>query len=214
MATGDMTTLASVKEYLEIATADTSVDSLLGRLITESSQQFVNDCNRQILSRSYTDQFSGSDLQPPWARNSIWGGLPGVFLSRDPNRAGNGVTLRNYPVISVASLTIDNNVIPARDSADVTADGWVLVGDRVQLNGWQYLFSRGISNIVVVYTAGYAAVPSDVEGAVIRRCAFELRRRRHLGQKSIGVGRETVSFGDECPGWDATVANYLRVQLT
>jgi hypothetical protein len=214
MATGDLTTIAAVKDYLEIAPTDGSVDALLARLIAESSQAFVNDCNRQILSKTYTDEFSGSDLQPPWARTMPWGGVPGGMLYRDPNRAGNGLTLRNYPVISVASLTVDNTAIPSRDPLDVTAEGWVLVGDRIQLSGWQYLFTRGLSNLVVVYTAGYATVPPDVEGAVIRRCAFELRRRRHLGQKSLGVGRETVTFGDEVPGWEDTVANYRRVQLT
>lgn len=120
MAAGDLTTLATVRQYLGLAVDFTADDAFLSTLISRFSEKFVSDSNRLILAATYTDSFSGNDLAPPWARSSMWSGVPYALTARDPNRANNGVTLRNYPVISVTGVTVDNAVVAPRD-AQITA---------------------------------------------------------------------------------------------
>ena len=280
MAAGDLTTLAAVRSFLGMDPAFTSDDALLGTLISRWSEQFVNDANRIILSQTYQDAFNGTDLTPPWSRSSAWSGIPYALTSRDANSAGNGVTLRNYPVQSILSVSIDGVAIPARDAAftgsitgtlltvsavasgtlavgqalvssfipagitivsfgtgtggtgtynlsastnaagasftasQSAASGWILDNDRVKLSGYDYVFTRGYGNIIVVYTAGYATSPPDVDGCVAERVAFEYARRQRLGQRSKTIGGETVSFIETPDSWEQCNSNYRRIQVT
>ncbi|WP_372395294.1 head-tail connector protein (plasmid) [Azospirillum sp. HJ39] len=80
MATGDLTTLAAAKEWLEIT--DTSQDGLLARLITTASTAIQNSLNRPSLAPTVYD---------------------GVF----DGTGGATIVPKNYPVTDVASVTVD-----------------------------------------------------------------------------------------------------------
>ena len=55
-----LTSLATAKEYLRIATADTTNDDLITNSINRASAQVETICNRQFLTRSYAQWYDGN----------------------------------------------------------------------------------------------------------------------------------------------------------
>ena len=56
----DLTTLADVKEYLDIEADDNAYDSLIQRLITASSSQVETYCNRVFETQDYSESYDGN----------------------------------------------------------------------------------------------------------------------------------------------------------
>jgi hypothetical protein len=119
------------------------------QLIEAASDSIEQACECTFARATYTDTFDG-DNQP-----RLW--------------------LRNRPVVSVTSVTVNN---AAMNAADYTLDtrlgclwygaqGWAGVG-RQRRPGWQ----AGVQNIVVTYTAGYAAIPAPIKRAAIVQCKY------------------------------------------
>lgn len=143
----------------------TTDDATLSRVISSCSSFFSSICDRTFLSASYTLTASGHGTT--------------------------SLALPESPVTAVSSVSIDGSVIPAR--AGVGGFGWVQVGDKIMLDGG-YVFTRGIANISVAYTAGYSAVPYDLEQACIETCASWYKRRARTDEESKSIQGETVSF--------------------
>jgi hypothetical protein len=177
----DLTTLTNVKEYLAIDPGETSVDALLARLVSSESARFSNLSNNPITSASYTETVDGNGTR--------------YYVPK------------NYPVLSVTSVTVDGNAIPAR--ASVSDNGFALVQNRVELVGYMFTSSRaaiyysvypsfsvsaGVGNVTIVYTAGYQTVPADVDQAVCEMVALKFRGRDRVGLMSQSVGGETLSY--------------------
>ncbi|WP_109151564.1 phage head-tail connector protein [Azospirillum sp. TSO5] len=80
MATGDLTTLTAVKEWLEIT--DGSQDALLSRLITAASTAIQNSLNRPSL-------------------------VPTVYEGVFDGTGGTSIVPKNYPITDVASVAVD-----------------------------------------------------------------------------------------------------------
>ena len=191
MAAGDLTTLATVKDWLGIPSGDTSKDARLSRLITSSSARIVGWLGRGILSASYSETYSG---------------------------VGNArLGLRNYPVIAIASLTVDGVTVPAA-SGSPPAGGYtvahvgspVVTGAFINLSG--YCFTRGADNVAPVYTAGYATVPADIEQAAIELVQTILGRQsvdQNVSSESVsGVG--SVSYRQGSGGADDCLLSALN----
>jgi hypothetical protein len=181
MAAGDLTTLTAVKGYVQgLEVADNTFDVLLARLITAVSAQFVADSGTNISQATYTERRSGN------------------------GRAA--LTLKNAPVSSVTSVTVDGTTVAAQTV--VGGPGWVLDGSTLQLVGSK--FTEGTLNVTVVYVAGYALVPLDVEQAVIKMVGLQFSDRKRIGQGSASTGGESVSFADGAvlAYWNGTVENY------
>jgi len=67
----------------------------------------------------------------------------------------------------------------------------------VQLRG-SYRFNRGIQNVSVAYTAGYASTPAGVEQACIELIARRYRKERvAIGVSAKTLAGETISFDKE-----------------
>jgi hypothetical protein len=135
----DLTTLAAVKSWLGI-TVDTS-DATLAQTITAVSRFTYNLLNRpSLFSHAVTERRDG------------------VGNSR--------ILLRQFPVLSVQSLSVDNVAIPASPlpgANQANPNGWLLdpwdgtVPGKLQaLDLYGYGFGRGRQNIIASYTAGYA----------------------------------------------------------
>ncbi len=134
MAAADLCSLADAKAWLGIT--NTTSDALLGGLITSVSRSIL-----EYLNRSYL--------------------LP---MQRTEVRDGTGsqrMMLKEFPVNSIASLTVNGSVIPActsppfgtgyiLDAADPYPPGHI---QRLIMTG--QTFWRGLSNVTVVYNAGY-----------------------------------------------------------
>lgn len=141
-----------------------SDDALLDLLVSRGSQFVRSYCTRDFLSQAYADTFDGKDTTR--------------------------IAFPNYPVTAVASVTINGMVVPARSSP--LALGYVFSSTMLSLTG--FAFTRGFGNIVVAYTAGFAAVPADLEQACIELIAFKYRERDRIGHQSKTLGGETVAF--------------------
>ena len=99
----DLTTLADVKEYLDIETGDTRHDQLLARLITAASRQIEIYCRRSFDIRACTETLDGN--------------------------ASDILFLANTPLVSVASVSIDGEALaPAEYKA---YDEYIRLVDRV-----------------------------------------------------------------------------------
>ena len=139
-------------------------DSMLARLITAASAFIASFLSRSILSASYVEYRDG----------------PGGYT----------LSLLNYPITAVSALEI-NGVAMALATGTVNY-GYQFNDRQIVMRG--YKFSRGIRNVKVSYTAGYAAVPLDIEQACLELVAYKYRSRDWVGQASKNVGAETVSF--------------------
>ncbi len=184
MAAGDLTTVDNVKIYLGANTGNED-DSLFGRLITFASDDFRRRTDRDIRfpdTTSYTDTVTGDGSQVLY--------------------------LKQYPVKEITSVTVDSTVIPERTS--LTATGWMLDKSKGRLDltgytfsGWgrfdcgpfPFGFAATVSNnVVVVYKAGYATLPYDVEQAVIEMVGMKFRERKNIGLQSQTLGGQSVAY--------------------
>jgi len=157
-------------------------DPILTMLITSISSWVENYCERVFLSASYTSKYSGTN--------------------------GMSLTLSASPVTAITSLTIDGAVIPAATTAGTA--GYTFNSMSIYLNG--YRFSEGKNNVVVVYTAGYAAVPVEVSLAAIQLVALRYKLRASTGLKSVSmVQGGTTTYVDGIPeDIKTTLDNYKR----
>jgi hypothetical protein len=163
MATGDLTTLEKVRAHIG-TDVDARVDATLAALISSSSAWVVSQLGRNILSATYTETRDG-----------------------DGSRR---LLLKNFPVSSVTSLSVDGVTIPAR--ASLSDDGYVLRSDGLDLVG--YVFARGVQNVSIVYVAGYSATPADLEQAVNEHVALRYRDRGREGLGSAALAGDSASF--------------------
>jgi len=132
----DLVTLAQAYAWLNITPGTDDAD--LQAAITEVSQLIATWCSRNFVQASYSETYSG--------------------------RGSQILTLRNWPVTAVASLSIDGTTISARSGP--LGNGYASDGERqIGLNG--YCFTRGFQNISIAYTAGYATIPADLQMACL-----------------------------------------------
>jgi hypothetical protein len=160
----DLTTLARVKDALNIDQSDVVADDRLSSLISAISTRFEEDADRHFTVATYTDTVSGN--------------------------GGTRVTLEEYPVISVTSVTVNDQVIPARPNT--SSQGWVLRADAVELVG--YVFAEGVANVVIVYSAGYSPVPADVEQAVMESVVASYKQAPFAAYQQASAGGEAVQL--------------------
>jgi hypothetical protein len=133
MPQGDLISLAQLKAHLGVQSSGD--DILLAGLISQISRAICGSINRPFVwPRDVVDRFDGNGRQV--------------------------IQLRNWPVISVSSVMIDDQPVP--QAATPGGRGWTLeVGDddppgamqKVMLTG--AVFSRGWQNVSIAYRAGY-----------------------------------------------------------
>lgn len=85
----DLTTLANVKEYIDIKSEDTAFDSLIERLIEASTTQIESYCGRVFQIQDYSESCDGN--------------------------ASDILFLNHTPIVSVGSLSIDDEDIDATE---------------------------------------------------------------------------------------------------
>jgi hypothetical protein len=172
MAFGDLTTLDDVKAWLRTgqgAFPDTD-DALLSRLITAASQFIQTWLNRQIASADWQEVRDGT--------------------------GGQRLTFANFPVSAVLSLTIDGLTIPPASDDGGFGAGYVFTPTELALRG--YVFTRRPQNVVMAYTAGYAATPPDITQACIELVCQRYRERTRIGEVSRALsGSETVTYSQK-----------------
>lgn len=164
MATADLTTLAAVKTYLGIT--DSTSDTELTALITQVSAAIRTDTSRDLVPvTQYTAILNGHDK--------------------------NVVFLKNYPIISVASVNIDGNSIPVMpEASNSPGRGYAFDDDNVELRG--YIFRKGMKNVKIVYTAGFAV---NAEAATIPATPFQVQSQNPYGNFNSDIGVTYAATG-------------------
>lgn len=139
---GDLVTQAQAFAWLSQA-VDPNGD--IAGAVSAVSTQIQNFIGYQIAEASYTRTMNG--------------------------HGGEKMLLRDRPVISVSSITVDGISIPA--ATGPTTTGFVFDDRFVYIRGNWYgglspsRFNRGVQNVTVTYTAGYAQVPWDLQQAAL-----------------------------------------------
>lgn len=167
MAAGDLTSLANVKQWLNITV--TTDDALLTRLITAASAFVQTWLDRTIGSATYTEFRDGNDQ--------------------------NRLMLKNRPVTAVSAVAINGvpiqQAVPLAPNQPVQA-GWLFSDKMVYLVGFQ--FWKGLQNVQIQYTAGFATTPPDIEQATIELISLKYAGRQRIGQISKNLNGEVVAF--------------------
>lgn len=189
MATNDLTTLADVKAWLNIASGDTTFDAMLGRLISACSMFMQAYMNRTVAITSYTLNFNGD-------------GKTAKMLG-------------NYPIQSVTSVLVNGVPIPA--SPALTAYGTQQAGymfddDTIYLYGYE--FCMGVQNCSIAYTAGFSASDPNLMAlaqACIEVVSLRFKERGRIGEKNKSVNGELIGFMvTDFPPDVVTLMNNLR----
>jgi hypothetical protein len=129
---------------------------------------------------------------------------------------GNGsqiLWLPNAPVtVPITSLALGS---PTPLSLVVTTD-YYLDSTRGRLLKVSGVWTLGVHNILITYTAGYAAgsVPKDLRWACLKQSdhEYQLWRTKSYGELSRSQGSESVSVSEEhlVPGIKDVLALYVR----
>ena len=172
MPFGDLCQLADVTTWLQTGQNPfpATDDALLSRLITAASQFIQSWLQRQIAVSDWIE-------------------------IRDGN-GGQRLTFANLPVTGVIALSIDGLSIPPAPTDGRLGAGYVFSPTELALRG--YVFTRRAQNVVVIYTAGYAAVPPDIAQACIELVCQRYRERSRTGEVSKALmSGETVTYSQK-----------------
>lgn len=164
--------LAEAKEYLKVTLSGD--DTIITSLINNISAWVARYLNRILISKERTEYYSGDGSEI--------------------------LQLRVYPIVSVASLYVDNN--REFDTASlVDADDFIVKKGVGMLTAFNLFgaFVSGESNIKVTYTAGYTAgtgngngtMPYDIKQATLR--LLDKYFRQVYTQRKGDVASESIS---------------------
>lgn len=110
-------------------------------------------------------------------------------------QGGDRMILRKRPATAITSVTIDDSVIPQSTSRST---GWIFDAENNAVHYLGDTFTRGIQNVVIVYSAGLTAGDrrlGQLEEACLITCVDWYRERPHVGQASQSSGGiQNVSY--------------------
>jgi len=165
MAT-DLCVYSDVKARLRLS--NDNDQAILAELITACSEDIREEANRTFDVESYDEFYSGAGGN----QRQLW--------------------TRQWPLVSVASLAIDGESIP--QSPDGIQAGYVFQAGGGKIVLRHHHFRRGIDNIELQYSAGYATVPPDLNQACIKLVMFRFKSDAWTGMKSKAMAGETTTF--------------------
>ena len=170
-----LVTLALAKSYLKIPTAETSKDSLIEFFINAASDYIEAETDRKLKSQSITEYQHG--------------------------RATNTLLLKQYPVTGITGLYSDQSGKFSGSQETIDPESYVIGDDGNSLIYINNAFQRGYNNLKIVYTAGFAAIPSDLQNAALWLVSFYYRMQDtgDIGRTSKGKGDESVQILQEAP---------------
>jgi len=120
---------------------------------------------------------------------------------------------RELPITAVIAVEVDGVAIPA--STGVLVNGFVFSDSIISLRG--YRFTRGVQNVKLSYSAGYAtlsdvaSVPPELQQCAIELCALRYRERPFIGVQSKNLGGETITFtSQDMPKSTATLLDSYK----
>ncbi len=214
----DLVTVADMHAYLGIKDDNVSDDATIQLCITAASLYWLWYTGRDSTSDVITSPFVA-----PIAYNENYDGS-----------GSNRMFLRNVPIRSVQSLTINTRTIP--QSTAFGQSGWLIdssqkslvirggggssqsfTTDTLFIGAVGNFFAKGLQNVNVQYTAGFNGVPVDVQLAATQMIAVNYKRKDWIDQASRAMagGAGTTSYRAwEMPAEVRSVMNnYKRYAL-
>jgi hypothetical protein len=214
----DLTTLAAVKTWLGIS--GNTDDSVIADVITSFSAYVLRMTGRGPADGTIP---ATSPFNTPVAYDEFYDGSGSM---RQP--------VRNWPIVSVTKVNVNGQDIPA--STNINVWGYVIDGDAsfISLRGgynpavatfqnYRYQrdpyfsgpgFTAGTQNVEIAYSAGFAAVPFDLEMAARRTVSLTIKRKGWIGQRSqamaAGAGTVTYDAWEMDPQSEKTLMYYRR----
>jgi uncharacterized phiE125 gp8 family phage protein len=171
----NLTTVATLKAHLGIPSAETSQDTRMELLINAASDSIERYLDRKIKSQTITEIQHGR-------RQDI-------------------LILREWPVTSITELRVDMDHVFSDASTLIPSADYGIGDDKNSLVYYDTVFPRGNNNVKIVYVAGYATVPSDIEYAALLFCEwlYLFRNRQDIGRTSKSKGDESMSVSQGMP---------------
>lgn len=190
-----LTTLTNAKEHLGIPPATTAFDNLVTRFINEATSKLEVYCDRFLKQRigvvEYQDGFAQNrlllDQWPAVKPTELWIDCSGEFTDVTKKLATTDYAL------------------------DLSARG---EGIGVVLTKSSF-FPKGIKNIKIVYNAGFAVVPDDLEGACLWTVQFlyNMRGTESVNIEAKGKNQENTTYRDNLPAFiTETLLAYKRFE--
>lgn len=179
-----LTTLAKVKDQLDITSGDTTNNAVLEQLINAATDTIERYCGgRRFKRTTYTNE----------------------------KYDGNGdksIKLRHWPVTTLTSFQFLTGDFGSDNWEDFDSDFYnIETGDS--RNGGviysQVTIPKGVDNIRVTYVAGgdidgADAIPDDIDQACIDYVVFMFNKRKAAGVKSESLGDRSITYFEQKGG--------------
>lgn len=165
-----VTTLHSLGRVREFLGAPSEMDVRIAAVADAVTALIESETGQVFVSRALSDTYDGT--------------------------GGRVLLLRRYPVASVASLSILRSPEDAAAEVIDAADYRVLgATGRVQLLGGAGVFSVGLGNVAITYTAGFGAQDAATLPADIVDASLELIKLKYDQKAAGAIAASTVSVG-------------------
>lgn len=173
----DLCSLAEVKDWLGIQPDNTDDDSVIQSLITSFSQFVLNKTGISSFNcvQDFVDTYDGN-------------GSYRIFTDNRPITNVSSVVVGSYNIPQSTSVTTPGYFIErAKKSIAFRSSGQLLMPPQ---SIYPYLFTPGVGNVVISYSAGYSRVPTDLQEACYKAVAIYYRRKDWIDydSKSLSAG--------------------------
>ncbi|MEY2859127.1 MAG: hypothetical protein RLZZ74_3440 [Cyanobacteriota bacterium] len=182
-----LVTLSFAKKWLKIPDLETTLDDMVELFVNASSQHIEDYCNRKFALQSHVEYHHG--------------------------RSSNMILLDQFPVISITELRIDPNSVFTDSNTLKDATTYAL-GDfkntLILTDG--SIFPKGYHNIRATYTAGFAAIPSNLQMACLWFCTWyhRMREGQNIGRSNKSKDGESAQWAQEAPPYIMAVLNNYK----
>lgn len=139
-------------------------EALLTALIGAVSTAIETYCSRVFETASYTEMRDG--------------------------RGERRMPFLQSPATAVSGLVISGETIPAGDA--FRTPGYYFSPTMLMLTG--YCFCRGLGNVTISYTAGFASIPADLAQAANELVGLRYKEIGHLDKVSEGLPGMSTSY--------------------
>lgn len=192
MADQDLTTLASVRAFLELPATDTSRDTLFGTLITQASDVIARHCGREFAPAATATRTLRFD---PTAR-AVANGPARIDLYPYDLRTITTAHLHYGHADQVALTAGTDIVLEPANHVTGGAHTAVLIAPGANLTGGATFANFGYSELRINGGWGFSAIPEDVEYAANLTVSSWLRRDIAAYDIDAGEGR---GLGPDAP---------------
>lgn len=179
-----LTTLPKLKLHLGIAHA--REDNKLAQILAGVEEAVIGHCGRRFESASYTEYLDGTGRPLLRLKNRPVTAITSVHVDA-AGYYGHG----SDSFGSTTEWVLGINYAPKSLAASEENAGLLLAITNSSFAGPASLWPLGAGNVKVVYTAGYATIPRDLELAVQLLCGVV----RKSAEKGVGGPLASERFG-------------------